>query len=271
MEDRLAHPAFEPLRPWLERLPDPLHASVDELDRLARDAGIRNGGGKALRFVAPATAPAGYGDYELRAYETGCVATRSGSLHDLFNALVWLAFPRTKAVLNALHAREIPREPGRRGRFRDLLTIVDEGGAIVACDDPELVRLVRELRWKELFWEQRARLLAGMRVLVLGHAVLERALDPWPGITCKAIFVPSAGDPDAHAADFLAGLASDAAPRDLPPLPVFGYPGWHPGTRDAAFYDDTQSFRRSRALREIRSVPPRHEAAPPGGATSRRA
>lgn len=259
MEDRLAHPAFEPLRPWLERLPDPLHASLDELDRLALSADIRIGKGKPLRFVPPAATPGGYGDYELRAYETGCVATRSSSLHDLFNALAWLAFPRTKAVLNALHAREIPREAGRRGRFRDLLTIVDEGGAIVACDDPELVRLVQELRWKELFWERRARLLEGMRVLVLGHAVLERALDPWPGITCKAIFVPSAGDPDAHAADFLAGLASDAVPRDLPPLPVFGYPGWHAGTGQAHFYDDTKCFRPSRPLERPRAV----LAAPP--------
>lgn len=260
MEDRLAHPAFAPLRPWLGRLRDPLRASLDELNRLALDGGIRNGGGKPLRFVPPATTRAGYGDYELRAYETGCVPTRAGSLHDLFNALAWLAFPRTKSALNALHAREIPREAGRRGRFRDLLTLVDEGGAIVACDDPELVRLVQELRWKELFWEQRARLLQGMRVLVLGHAVLERALDPWPGVTCKAIFVPVAGDPDVHAAGFLAGLGPDAVPRDLPPLPVFGYPGWHPGTRNAVYYDDPRCFRRSRVASGSRAawaVPPR--------------
>jgi hypothetical protein len=262
LEDRLAHPAFAPLRPWLEQLPDPLHASLEELNRVALAAGIRNDRGKPLRFVPPEAAPAGYGDYELRAYETGCVATRAGSLHDLFNALAWLAFPRTKAVLNALHAREIPREAGRRGRFRDLLTIVDEGGAIVACDDPELARLVAELRWKELFWEHRARVLEGMRVLVLGHAVLERALDPWPAIACKAIFVPAAGNPDAHAAEFLAALGSDAVPRDLPPLPVFGYPGWHPGTRDAGFYDDARCFRSSRAVREKRSAPPRPGAAP---------
>lgn len=257
MEDRLAHPAFQPLRPWLERLPDPLHASRDELNRLAREAGIVNGRGQPLRFVAPAIAPAGYGDYELQAYETGGVATRADCLHDLFNALAWLAFPRTKAMLNAMHAREIPRERGRRGRFRDLLTLVDEGGAIVACEDPLLLKLVHELRWRELFWNQRARLVRGMRVLVLGHAVLERALDPWPGITCKAIFVPDAGDADAMAASFLAGLHSDATPRVLPPLPVFGFPGWHPGTAEASFYDDARTFRPARVVMERRSASPR--------------
>ena len=30
--------------------------------------------------------------------------------HDLFNALAWLAFPKTKARINAMHAAEIPRE-----------------------------------------------------------------------------------------------------------------------------------------------------------------
>ncbi len=173
------------------------------------------------------------------------MATRPESLHDLFNAFAWLAFPRTKAALNALHVREIPRENGRRGRLRDLLTVLDEGGAIVACEDAGLMRLVRELRWKELFWDGRAA-LGAMRVAVLGHAVLERALAPWAGITCKALFVPVEGDADAHAAAWIAKLDEGAKPRDLPPLPVFGLPGWHPQTARAEFYDDERFFRRSR-------------------------
>jgi hypothetical protein len=224
-----------------------MDATLEELNALAATADVRTAAGKAVRFAAPAAERGAYGTYERQAYETGCVATRPGNLHDLFNALAWLAFPHTKAMLNALHAREIPRERGRRGRFRDLLTIVDEGGAIVACDDPLLVALVQKMQWKALFWEERERLLRGMRVLVLGHAVLERALDPWPGLTCKALFVPASGDADAHAARRLADLHCEATPRILPPLPVFGYPGWHPGTDSARFYDDTRSFRPSRS------------------------
>jgi hypothetical protein len=208
---------------------------------------VRVESGERLRFVTAAASSRGaYGDYEIRAFESGEVATRPESLHDLFNAFAWLAFPRTKAKLNALHARAIPAEGGKRGRFRDLLTLLDEGGALVACDDPALVGLVRELRWKPLFWDERARLLRGMRILLLGHAVMERALAPWAGMTCKALFVPASGDADAHAARWLAQLREDASPRDLPPLPVFGYPGWHPSTADPAFYDDERWFRRSR-------------------------
>lgn len=175
-------------------------------------------------------------------FETGCVQTRPESLHDLFNALAWLAFPRTKARINAMHAAEILREPrrrgaGRRGRRRDLLTIFDEGGAIIACADEELVALLRAFRWKELFWTHRERVRTAMRCIVLGHAVMEQALAPRPGITCKALFI-SEGDADAQAAERLPALDS---PKDLAPLPVFGLPGWL--AQDEQFYGDTRYFR----------------------------
>jgi hypothetical protein len=247
LEARLAHPVFEPLRRWLDQLDQPLDPSLDSLNRFAEAGGLRVESGHALRFVQPAGGDRGYGDYELRVFETGRVETRPGNRHDLFNALAWLSFPRTKARLNALHAAEIPAEKGRRGRFRDLLTILDEGGAIVACGEADLLGMLREFRWQELFWMQRARVLGAMKIHVLGHAVLEQALEPRPGITCKAIVVAPGGDPDAQAAAWLSGLARDATPKDLAPLPIFGYPGWHPGSAQREFYADQRYFRPSRA------------------------
>jgi hypothetical protein len=236
--DRLAHPIYEPLRLWLARLgPAPALAA---LNAAAEELQLRTESGRPLRFVPPSSRDP---YYEIHLFETGHVQTRTGSPHDLFNALCWLAFPRTKARINTLHAAEIPREGGRRGRLRDLLTIFDEGGALVACADGSLNALVREFRWKELFWEQRGRVLAAMRFVVLGHAVLEQALRPWPGITCKALFVDPACGLDAQAAAWLARLPADASPRLLAPLPVFGYPGWLPGSEAPAFYDDTRYFR----------------------------
>ena len=189
-------------------------------------------------------APAGSDPYyEVHLFETGQVHTRAGNRHDLFNALCWLAFPRTKARINALHAAEIPREGGRRGRLRDLLTIFDEGGALVACADEGLNALVRECRWKELFWEQRERARAALRIAVFGHAVLEQALEPRAAITCKILFVDPARDADAQGAEWLGALPAGASPRLLAPLPVFGYPGWLPEGANAAFYDDRRWFR----------------------------
>jgi len=225
------------VRPWYARLGGrPL---LDGLNALAEEAGVRTASGRAVRFVPP-TADDAY--YEVRLFETGCVATRPGNLHDLFNALAWLAFPRTKARINAMHAAQIPREQGRRGRLRDLLTIFDEGGAVVSAP-PALWEMLKEFKWKELFWERRADVLRSMKVHVLGHAVLEQALEPRPGITCKVIFAPLGADPDLHAEAWLRSLPPQATPRDMPPLPIFGYPGWHAGNGAAAFYDDERYFR----------------------------
>jgi len=193
--------------------------------------------GHPVRFVAP---PHDGANYELRIFRSGQIATRPENLHDWFNALAWLAFPRTKARINAIHAAEIPHERGQRGRRRDMLTIFDEGGALVVSDDAQVVALVREMRWRALFWDRRERVKSAMRFVVLGHAVLEQALKPWPGITCRAIFVSPASDPDAQAAAQLGVLAT---PRDLAPLPVFGYPGWLAANEDAEFYDDARYFR----------------------------
>ena len=196
-----------------------------------------------MRFVPPAPSDA---YYEIHVFESGRVQTRPDNLHDLFNALAWLAFPKTKALINALHADEIPKEGGRRGRRRDLLTLLDEGGVIVHCDDDGLIALMRARRWKALFWEQRRALTQRLRFRVLGHATLEQALNPRPGIACKALVVPFAAPADAAAHAWLARLAAEATPRDLPAVPVFGYPGWLRDSAQAGFYDDPRYFRETR-------------------------
>lgn len=223
------------MRPWLggER-------SLEGLNALAEKQGLKTESGRPVRFVAPGEKDA---YYEIKVYETGRVETRPDSLHDYFNALAWLAFPLTKARINAMHAAEIPRERGRRGRLRDLLTIFDEGGAIVQSDDAHLISLLEGFEWKKLFWDNRERVVRSMRIVVFGHAVLEKALEPWPGITCKAIVVEPRAQPDTAARDWLAGLAPDASPRLMPPLPIFGFPAWHAENARGGFYDDARYFR----------------------------
>jgi hypothetical protein len=191
-----------------------------------------------VRFVPPGAKDA---SYELKVFRTGEVETRPDSQHDFFNALVWLAFPRAKARLNALHAAEIPREGGQRGRLRDLLTIFDEGGAIVHCDELALLDLLRNFEWKKLFWDNRDKVRKAMRIVVFGHAVMEQALKPWPGITCKAIVAPAGAHADVVAQAWLGALEPGASPRNLVALPIFGYPGW--AAQDEAFYGDTRYFR----------------------------
>ena len=226
-----AHPIFDSVREWLERIGS--SPSLDLLNSFSEEKNLKSESGKGIRFVAPASSDP---YYEVHLYETGQVQTRPDNKHDLFNALAWLAFPKTKARINAMHAAEIPHEGGKRGRLRDMLTIFDEGGAIAACS-AEVAELVRQARWSELFLARHK----DLRIVVLGHAVLEQALAPHPGITCKVIFADAARDLDAQAAHWLATVGK--TPRDLPPLPVFGYPGWFEGGGGAAFYADERYFR----------------------------
>jgi len=234
VEAGLAHPIFDSIRFCLGKLKGFSHQS---LNRLAEESGIKTESGKPIRFVPPSAADP---YYEVHLYETGRVQTRPDNRHDLFNALAWLAFPKTKARINAMHAAEIPRENGRRGRLRDMLTIFDEGGAIVVCG-AEVAKLVREARWRELFVER----YRDFRIVVLGHAVLEQALQlasaPRLGLTCKVVFAEPGSDPDAQTAAWLA--IRGASPRDLPPLPVLGYPGWFTGSGQPGFYSDERYFR----------------------------
>ena len=225
------HPIFDSVRFWLERLKD---FSLESLNELAGESKIRTESGKPIRFVPPAASDP---YYEVHLFETGQVQTRPDSKHDLFNALAWLAFPRIKARINAMHAAEIPREGGRRGRLRDLLTIFDEGGAIAVCRD-DVGGLIRSARWRELFVDR----FRDLRIVVVGHAVLEQAaLAPHPRITCKVIIAEPACDLDSHAAQWLS--TTGRSPRDLPPLPVFGYPGWLPQSGSPDFYADERYFR----------------------------
>ena len=67
--------------------------------------------------------------------------------------------------------------------------------------------------------------------------MLEKALEPWPGISCKAIVVAAHAQPDSAARDWLAGLAPDASPRLSRRCRSSASPA---GAENAPmFYDDT--------------------------------
>src|ERR1700694_1221533 len=186
--DELRLPIFAPLRAAIDRLAAerwPTHADLS-----AAADGVTTSRGRPLHFLAPRD----HTDRERRYYElhiaqTGEVETRNANWHDLFNALVWIAFPRAKAAINAQHAAILEErgeeEAKRRGPERDALTLFDEGGVVVASSSPQLMRLIVDFEWKELFWNRRAALADGVRFLGFGHAMFEQALDPYLGMVAK--------------------------------------------------------------------------------------
>ena len=259
----LASPLLHTVRPFIEALPADRFPDCDALNELARRHALRNANGRPIRFVPPeGEAKIAACDYEGRAYRTGEVLTRERNWHDFYNALAWLAFPRTKASINALHIAELERQSGSvRSVARDVLTLFDEGGMIVACSRPALIELLRDFKWKELFVAQREAVRVHMRFYVVGHAVHEKALAPYRGIIAHAIF--AAVDEGFHVLAPEAQLAAmDAAAaaqlrtspmlRDtstLQPLPILGIPRWWPQNESPTYYDDTGHFRPGRTRR----------------------
>jgi len=256
--ERLGAPMFAPLHVLIARLPAERWPDHDDLTALA--AGILTSRGMPLRFVAPRD----HSDRERRYYElhiaaTGEVETRPQNWHDLFNALVWIAFPQAKAAINAQHAAILEErgeeEAKRRSPERDALTLFDEGGVIVASSSPGLLRLIVDFEWKELFWNRRAELEAKLRFLAFGHAMYEQALVPYIGMVAKTVFVPvhdlffmlpidvQVNQADALLAAHFAHRARYQSPKMMAPMPILGVPGWHADTGRESFYDDPIHFR----------------------------
>lgn len=114
----------------------------------------------------------------------------------------------------------------------------------VISRDPALPGLLTERAWHALFWEARDRVEREMCFVVVGHALLEKALAPYPAMTGKCLTL-IADSPDLDAADAQAARELDAVdtPRQLPPLPVQGIPGWDAANAHAAYYADREVFR----------------------------
>ncbi len=255
-------PAFAPLVAAARALSGAAWPGCDDFNRMlaARSAPILNASGMPLRFVAPATRATALADkYEPRIYLRGEVQLRPCDWHDVFNALVWLTFPRAKAALNARHYHALLRQQAdgarNRGPVQDALTLFDEGGVIVVTTDATLSGLLATHAWKDLFWRRRGDVSERMRFYLFGHGLYAKMLQPFAGVTGRGIVceVPAEffGLPFAYQTDELdarlAARINDPArwieTRELAPVPLLGIPGWSPDNEHAHYYDNTAYFR----------------------------
>jgi hypothetical protein len=243
------HPGLAPSARWLEggRCPD-----LAALNGHAREQGLALPDGRPLVFIAARSRLRALA-YERSIAARGEIATREGNLHDAFNALAWLRFPRTKAALNAVHVRSAEAATDNaRDRARDAATLLDESGLLLGCDDPGLAALLRGRAWRELFWTRRDEVVRAMCPAVLGHGLAEKLLAPYRALTAHVLLL---GTAPATAA--VAGAACDAldtcaaaavaapgfGPDCLTPLPVAALPGWDAEGLGEALFDDPSVFR----------------------------
>lgn len=244
--------------PWLagwRGLGEPVAARIAA--GVLQPQALNEAGLAPVRFVPQAQLPEGQA-YEDYIFATGQVPTREG-LHDFFNALCWMHFPLAKQRLNQLQAREIARAGVRqvRGPVRDAATVFDENAWLIQPSDAMWAALTGH-RWVEALVHLRAE-WAHTRLWAFGHAVLEKAVQPYKSITAHLWRVPPQVPPEQIDAWLAGDLTADKlSGKPFSPLPILGVPGWWPPNEDPDFYKDSGVFRPRRA-----KVPPEKPYAKP--------
>ncbi len=233
---------------------------TEQLNRLL-PAGVKTRSGQAVAFRPQDDSFDFAGRYyEQVIYQSGHIPTRLNGWHDLFGALIWCLFPKTKALLNQLHYQDIEAHGMKtRTAKRNAITLLDECGVILAVSDETFKTQMRAHQWRWCFVEQRQAWgeSSGQSIkpFIIGHANYEMLTQPYIGLTGKALFVNVSADFfDQDLAeqyrlldDMLVGLIGEADMlknnRQLSPLPLLGVPGWYEANEAPAFYDNTDYFR----------------------------
>ncbi len=229
---------------------------VASLNKLAQELKLQNSFDQALRFRTPRVG-AKATDYEwaiagANGFEPAFIDTRTfghDGHHDLLNALVWLRFPKTKACLNRLQAREIApligQESGLRSARRDQITLFDENGAILLTQDESLVAALIARDWQGLFVQKRSDLIRQASLHVVGHGLLQKCLSPFKSMTARVWVLDLPADADLASVDecLAASLCAAWPTWTKRLLPIAGWPTWSDEVQDEAFYSDQTVFR----------------------------
>ena len=251
-------------RPWLSHLREPgilIASSSDWMstaNQMASQRGLCNANAKPISFVSQ-DGIADLSGYESHIYSTGEIPTRD-NLHDFFNALMWLQFPKIKQTLNRMQYAEIERilrtspEAEERGKQRDAATLFDENCTFVISSDLSFLDALKARRWKEILMVDPQQFSKRCEVILFGHALLEKLIAPYKAITAHVWSIAVESDWFEFSIEeqrswldqrVAKNLEKGFVSSDFNHLPILGVPGWwHDQTDD--FYDDTTVFRSSR-------------------------
>lgn len=207
--------------------------------------------------------------YEEFIFHRQQVPTRYPNWHDLFGALIWCLFPKTKQLLNQLHIEQIECHGNTsRTTLRNKLTLLDECGVLVLYSPKAafMIELLRNHQWADAFvkyrdcWQGQSD-APQLGAMMFGHANYEMATRPFIGCTGKmlALVVPADffGQSLRQRIEFIDTTLSEQIanqgilvdPKQLSPLPLLGVPGWFEANKQPDFYQNTAYFRAKRAVK----------------------
>lgn len=261
-------PIYTPLLSWAEKFSQfERWPGLDDYQNLLEKNSqpILTKNGLPLKIVRQEGKPGHFTEhYAPRIFLSGEIQTRTENWHDFFQFLTWFMFPKTKAEINAIHIPaaqeriETKNDPGRRSPIENMLSLFDEGGAVILSSDETLLTLIREFKWKDLFWQRRQQLETDLKLVTFGHALYEKGLAPYVGMTANCILFHVPGDilqlPVLMQLDWIDTRLSELfnqgklyqKPKDLSPFPLLGLPGWDINNEVESYYDNENYFRSGR-------------------------
>lgn len=199
--------------------------------------------------------------FEKTAFIHRQIMTRLNNWHDLFNNLSWIIWPKTKwQIIQRYFSEESTRETANRNQTQSFLAQLDECGFIVISADPMIAQLSFQHQWSELFYHQKSR-LQWMEAFVFGHGLMEKGLNPYIGMTGKAVFIGVSqayfelplqerlAFSDHILSQFMLVASNCNNPRALQPFPFLGLPKWWENNEVLSFFQNTSYFRPMRNIR----------------------
>ena len=191
------------------------------------------------------------GGYERYIEKHHAIPTRPQNIHDFMNALVWQHLPISKLSLHRAQSQEYRRQlqspHNKRSPLQNACTLFDECGVILISKNKSFLQAIREHRWKDLFYLQREALYTNSRLIILGHALLEKSLHPYLGMCGNLIHLDAHPESTSlHEIDQQLSLFIQhdlSHTKQLHAFPILGYPHWHPDNTQETFYNNTAYFR----------------------------
>jgi hypothetical protein len=279
------HPLFAGFESACDEFEGSTWPTLSLLNSLAHKKEILNAQHITIQF-SEQDAPKGQRAYESQIFQSGMVPTRAENWHDLLNACAWLMWPKLKSALNHIHCLQFmvthtkvdrainndldvnfndvnflgqhhdkPKasDPFQRNGISDTATLFDESGAVLIGPDPRLAQWLVDHDWQNAFVTHR-HLWQSHRLLVVGHALLEKTLNPYPGMIAKVLYQPyPASTPDEDLNTVVKTVDALLAqrwlnqtftkPSDLFAVPVLGVPGVDALNESSRYYDNRSVFR----------------------------
>ena len=231
--------------------------TLEQFSAEFKNRNILSNNNQIILPVAQGDTPEKFDDqYESRIYLKGELQTRLENWHDFFNATAWLQFPKIKSALNSLHYDNSKnRELGtNRSPLENAITLFDECGAVIVTDNEKYLDMIKNHEWKGLFWNNKKEFPQHIQCYVFGHAMHEKALAPYLGMTTHTIILIRDSNffqknhPE-QLQDIDQSIASTwlekkiEKTKDLQPFPLLGVPSWWNEKQDDVFYNNKDYFR----------------------------